>query len=134
MTLVIKQKVKLSPKIQIKTKSIYIKSQSSPEENKYMFAYTVKIKNLGHTSIQLWGRYWLITNGHFRKTEVQGEGVIGEKPYILPGKEFRYVSGAVIETPLGTMEGYYLMVDNLLGRTFFKSIPPFLLAVPRDIH
>jgi uncharacterized protein affecting Mg2+/Co2+ transport len=69
------------------------------------------IRNLGRTQVQLLGRYWLITNGHGRETEVQGEGVVGEQPHIPAGGEYQYTSGAVIETPLGTMQGHYEMID-----------------------
>ncbi len=81
-----------------------------PEEERYVFAYTVTIRNLGRSQVQLLGRYWLITNGHGRETEVQGEGVVGEQPHIPAGGEYRYTSGAVIETPLGTMQGHYEMI------------------------
>lgn len=91
--------------------SVYIESQSSPEEERYVFAYTVTIRNLGRSQVQLLGRYWLITNGHGRETEVQGEGVVGEQPHIPAGGEYQYTSGAVIETPLGTMQGHYEMID-----------------------
>jgi len=79
------------------------------------------------------GRYWLITNGNGRETEVQGEGVVGEQPHIAPGSEYQYTSGAVIETPLGTMEGHYQMVDEQ-GNTFSVAIPVFRLCVPTLIH
>lgn len=98
-----------------------------------MFAYTVTIRNLGRETVQLLGRYWLITNGHGRETEVQGEGVVGEQPHIAPGNDYQYTSGAVIETPLGTMEGHYEMVDEQ-GNAFRVAIPVFRLAVPTLIH
>ncbi len=68
----------------VQVQSVYIESQSSPEEERYVFAYTVTIRNLGRSQVQLLGRYWLITNGHGRETEVQGEGVVGEQPHIPP--------------------------------------------------
>jgi hypothetical protein len=72
--------------------------------------------------VQLLGRYWLITNGNGREIEVQGEGVVGEQPHIDPGEEYQYTSGAVIETPLGTMQGHYEMVDAE-GNAFRIAIP-----------
>lgn len=63
-----------SPRVCVQVQSVYIESQSSPEEERYVFAYTVTIRNLGRSQVQLLGRYWLITNGHGRETEVQGEG------------------------------------------------------------
>lgn len=122
-----------SPRVCIQVQSIYVESQSIPEEERYVFAYTITIRNLGRTNVQLLGRYWLITNSNGRQTEVQGEGVIGEQPVIPPGGEFQYTSGAILETPLGTMEGHYEMVDHL-GQPFRTAIPVFRLAIPTLIH
>jgi ApaG protein len=122
-----------SPRVCVQVQSVYVESQSSPEDERFVFAYTVTIRNLGREPVQLLGRYWLITNGHGRETEVQGEGVVGEQPHIDPGSEYQYTSGAVIETPLGTMEGHYEMIDAN-GNTFRLAIPVFRLAVPTLIH
>lgn len=121
------------PRVCVQVQSIYVETQSIPEEERFVFAYTVTIRNLGRSNVQLIGRYWLITNSNGRKTEVQGEGIIGEQPLILPGNEFQYTSGAVLETPLGTMEGHYEMVDHL-GQVFRTAIPVFRLAIPALIH
>lgn len=83
--------------------------------------------------MQLLGRYWLITNGNGRETEVQGEGVVGVQPLIAPGEEYQYTSGAIIETPLGTMQGHYEMIDEN-DVPFSIDIPVFRLAVPTLIH
>ncbi|MEQ5209316.1 Co2+/Mg2+ efflux protein ApaG, partial [Proteus sp. fly-1067] len=93
------------PNVSIQVQSVYIVSQSQPEINRYVFAYTISIRNLGREAIQLMSRYWLITNSDGHKTEVQGEGVVGEQPIIQPGSVYRYTSGAILETPMGTMEG-----------------------------
>ena len=122
-----------SPRVCIQVQSIYVESQSIPEEERYVFAYTITIRNLGRTDVQLLGRYWLITNSNGRQTEVQGEGVIGEQPVIPPGGECQYTSGAILETPLGTMEGHYEMVDHQ-GQPFRTAIPVFRLAIPTLIH
>ena len=106
----------------IQVQSLYVESQSSPDEERYVFAYTITIRNLGRSSVQLRGRYWLITNGNGRETEVQGEGVVGEQPHIAPGSEFQYTSGAILETPMGTMQGHYVMIDEE-GEEFFDDIP-----------
>lgn len=111
-----------SPRVCVQVQSVYIESQSSPQEERYVFAYTVTIRNLGRTQVQLLGRYWLITNGHGRETEVQGEGVVGEQPHIPAGGEYQYTSGAVIETPLGTMQGHYAMIDVNGARSPSKSL------------
>jgi ApaG protein len=122
-----------SPRVCIQVQSVYIESQSSPENERFVFAYTVTIRNLGRTPVQLLGRYWLITNGNGHETEVQGEGVIGVQPHIEPGNEYSYTSGAVLETPLGTMQGHYEMVDSQ-GDGFRVAIPVFRLAIPAFIH
>ncbi len=122
-----------TPRVCVQVQSVYIESQSAPDEERYVFAYTVTIRNLGHCSVQLLGRYWLITNGNGRETEVQGEGVVGAQPHIEPGDDYQYTSGAVIETPLGTMQGHYEMIDEQ-GRPFRLDIPVFRLAVPILIH
>ena len=120
-------------RVTVHVQSQYVASQSSPDEDRYVFAYTITIRNLGRSAVQLLGRYWLITNGNGRETEVQGEGVVGEQPLIAAGNEFQYTSGAVIETPMGTMQGHYVMVDEQ-GETFHVDIPVFRLAVQTHIH
>jgi len=122
-----------TPRICVQVQSVWIPSQSVPEKDRYVFAYTITIHNLGRTAVQLLRRYWLITNGNGHKTEVQGEGVVGEQPHIQPGSEFQYTSGAVLETPMGTMQGHFTMIDHE-GNTFLTEIPVFRLAVASHIH
>ena len=122
-----------SPRVCVQVQSVYIESQSAPELERYVFAYTVTIRNLGRTPVQVLGRYWLITNGNGRETEVQGEGIVGVQPHIDAGDEYQYTSGAVLETPLGTMQGHYEMIDAQ-GNAFRIAIPVFRLAVPTLIH
>lgn len=111
----------------------YIESQSSPDENRYVFAYTITITNAGSVPATLLARHWLITDSNGKNQEVRGDGVIGEQPYLKPGKSFRYTSGAMIETPVGVMQGKYLMMsDN--GDNFKASIPKFTLSIPRTLH
>jgi len=121
------------PNVSIQVQSVYIVSQSQPEMERYVFAYTISIRNLGRAAIQLMSRYWLITNSDGHKTEVQGEGVVGEQPVIQPGSVYRYTSGAILETPMGTMEGYYVML-NSVGENFHVDIPAFRLALPTLIN
>ncbi|QWA10156.1 MULTISPECIES: Co2+/Mg2+ efflux protein ApaG [Sodalis] len=122
-----------SPRVCVQVQSMYVETQSIPEEERYVFAYTITVRNLGRHNVQLVGRYWLITNSNGKETEVQGEGVVGEQPLILPGNEFQYTSGAILETPLGTMEGHYEMLDHQ-GQSFRIAIPVFRLAIPSLIH
>ncbi|QJC28420.1 Co2+/Mg2+ efflux protein ApaG [Enterobacteriaceae endosymbiont of Plateumaris braccata] len=119
--------------VYIKVDSIYIESQSIPKSNRYVFAYTVTINNLGKKLLQLISRYWIITNGNGKKTQIHGEGVIGKKPYIKPGSDFKYTSGAILETPIGTMQGHYIMIDEN-GNIFHVDIPVFRLAIKTYIH
>ncbi|MCV9878361.1 Co2+/Mg2+ efflux protein ApaG [Brenneria izbisi] len=122
-----------APRVCVQVQSFYVESQSQPDEERFVFAYTITVRNLGRHPVRLLGRYWLITNANGRQTEVQGEGVVGEQPLIPPGEEFQYTSGTVLETPLGTMEGHYQMVDHQ-GDTFQVSIPVFRLAISSLIH
>jgi ApaG protein len=85
------------------------------------------------TPAKLVNRHWLITDANGKIQEVRGQGVVGEQPYLRPGEKFRYTSGTVIETPVGTMEGEYEMqADD--GRMFLAPIDRFSLAVPRVLH
>ncbi|AOM42276.1 Co2+/Mg2+ efflux protein ApaG [Xenorhabdus hominickii] len=121
------------PRIHIQVQSTYVESQSQPEQQRFVFSYTILIRNLGHSPVQLINRYWLITNSDGHRTEVQGEGVVGKQPLIPPGTEYRYSSGTVLDTPLGTMEGHYEMVDHK-GNPFRTAIPVFRLAIPTLIN
>ncbi|PLK59165.1 Co2+/Mg2+ efflux protein ApaG [Candidatus Palibaumannia cicadellinicola] len=122
-----------SSRVCIQVQSMYIEMQSQPEDNRYVFAYTITLRNLGRHNIQLMSRYWLITNAYGQETEVQGKGVVGEQPLILARGEFQYTSGAVLETPLGTMQGYYEMLDHK-RQSFRVAIPVFRLAIPTIIN
>ncbi len=121
------------PRVYIQVQSTYVESQSQPEQQRFVFAYTISIHNLGHFPVQLISRYWRITNSDGHLTEVQGEGVVGQQPLIPPGTEYCYRSGAILETPLGTMEGYYEMLDHN-GCPFRAPIPIFRLAIPTLIN
>lgn len=111
----------------------YIVDQSEPDSGRYVFAYTITISNRGDTAARLLSRHWLITDANGKVQEVSGDGVVGEQPHLNPGEEFRYSSGAVLETPVGAMQGSYRMeTDN--GFNFDALIPPFTLAVPGVLH
>ena len=113
-------------KILVEATPYYIEAQSSPEQNRYVFAYTITITNVGSTPARLMTRHWLITDANGKVQEVNGEGVVGEHPYLNPGDSFRYTSAAMIETPVGVMQGKYQMLsDN--GENFKASIPKFTI-------
>lgn len=119
--------------IRISVETEYIAAQSEPARDRYAFAYTVTIENRGGLSAKLLTRHWVITDGRGRTIEVRGDGVVGEQPYLRPGEGFRYTSGTVIETPVGSMEGsYHLVADD--GSEFDAPIQPFVLAMPRTLH
>lgn len=111
----------------------FLDDQSAPEEGRYVFAYTIHIRNEGNVPARLLGRRWLITDGNGKVQEVVGEGVVGEQPWLRPGDGFEYTSGAVLETDIGTMRGSYdVLADD--GTRFAAPIPPFTLSVPRTLH
>ena len=119
--------------IQIAVETLYLADQSEPGGERYVFAYTVTIRNTGAQPARLVNRHWIITDANGKVQEVQGSGVVGEQPHILPGQQHRYSSGAVIETPVGTMEGSYGMRSDD-GAQFRAEIPRFRLAVPGVLH
>ena len=111
----------------------YLDDQSAPDEDRYVFAYTINIRNAGKLPARLVARHWVITDADGRTEEVQGEGVVGEQPWLRPGEAFEYTSGAVLKTGLGTMQGSYEMLADD-GTSFEAPIPAFTLAVPRTLH
>lgn len=119
--------------IAIKVETNYIEEQSEPGQNRFVFAYTVTMKNEGSVPARLVTRHWIITDANGRVQEVFGEGVIGENPYLKPGEGFQYTSGTIIETPLGSMHGSYQMVADD-GTQFDAPIPTFTLSIPNMLH
>lgn len=117
--------------IQIATR--FLDEESEPEREHYVFAYTIRIRNLGRLPAQLVSRHWIITDGNGKVEEVRGEGVVGQQPRLEPGEQFEYTSGAVLETAVGSMQGSYDMVGDD-GTRFDAAIPPFTLAAPRTLH
>ena len=115
--------------IRIHVTTSYIDDQSEPDSDRYVFAYTITISNSGPVAAQLISRHWIITDANGKVQEVNGDGVVGEQPYLKPGEEFRYSSGAVLETPVGAMQGIYRM-EAEGGVSFDAPIAPFTLAVP----
>lgn len=111
----------------------YIPEQSDPENNRYIFAYTITIKNVGSVPAQLVSRHWIITDGNNEVQEVRGLGVVGKQPLLQPGESFQYTSGSSLTTAIGTMKGAYQMVAED-GTHFEAEIPEFVLASPRALH
>ncbi len=115
--------------IKVTVNPSYLEDQSSPAESHYVWAYHVRIENLGPEKVQLRNRYWRITDQMGRVHEVRGAGVVGKKPILEPGQAFEYTSGTPLNTPSGIMSGTYQMVGEG-GETFDVAIPAFSLDSP----
>jgi ApaG protein len=121
---------KLTKGIRINVRSAYIKEESAPERRSFVFAYQVEIVNESRETVQLLSREWYITDGLGKQRTVTGDGVIGKQPMIPPGESYKYVSGSQFRTPIGKMEGHYLMKNLSDGSMLKVDIPAFLLVVP----
>ena len=119
--------------IGIDVQTLFLEEESDEKSNRYAFSYTITIENKGDLSAQLLLRHWVITDANQKIQEVYGEGVIGQQPILKPGESFRYTSGTMLETPVGTMRGSYTMLaeDN---NSFDAEIEEFLLSIPRTLH
>lgn len=111
----------------------YLEEQSEPEERRYLFVYTVTIRNTGEVTAQLVSRHWIITDADGQIDEVRGPGVVGEQPVLRPGQAFQYTSGCPLSTPVGSMHGSYQCIAED-GTAFETPIPEFVLSVPRTLH
>ena len=111
----------------------YLPEQSDEATGRYVFAYTITIRNSGSVPAQLISRHWIITDSQGLVQEVRGLGVVGAQPLLQPGESFEYTSGASIATPVGTMRGSYQLVAED-GTRFEAPIPEFTLSVPRVLH
>jgi ApaG protein len=119
--------------ITVTPKTQYLADQSDEAADRYVFAYTITIRNTGTATAQLISRHWIITDANGKVQEVKGLGVVGEQPKLAPGESYEYTSGAAIATPVGTMRGSYQMVAED-GTKFDAPIPEFTLSIPRVLH
>jgi ApaG protein len=119
--------------IDVDVRTQYIEDQSSPDENRFVFSYTITIRNTGSLAAKLLTRHWIINDANGNVQEVHGEGVVGEQPYLRPDESFEYTSGTVIETPVGSMQGSYQMITDE-GMAFDANIPAFTLSLPNALH
>ena len=119
--------------IAVTAHSTFLPDQSDEEEDRYVFAYTIRITNNGSVPAQLVSRHWIITDADNQVQEVRGMGVVGEQPVLKPGDTFEYSSGSSIPTAVGTMRGSYQLVAED-GTRFEASIAEFTLSVPRTLH
>ena len=119
--------------VRVSVESAYLDSESEPDQNRYVFTYTITIINQGSIPARLLSRHWIITDSNGMTQEVRGDGVVGEQPYLTPDEGFRYTSGTVLDTPIGSMQGSYRMrADD--GTEFNAVVEPFSLADPKMLH
>jgi ApaG protein len=122
--------------IRVTVRPEYLEEQSKPDDNYFVWAYSIVIENLGAETVTLKTRYWKITDSTGRSQEVRGAGVVGEQPTLRPGESFQYTSGAPLATASGFMVGAYQMETDA-GEAFNVDIPAFSLdgpSVPRRMH
>jgi len=119
--------------IQITVEPHFLEDRSSPEQNRYFWAYTIEIANLGKEQVQLRSRYWRITDARGHVEEVRGPGVVGEEPVLKPGEAFTYTSGCPLTTPSGIMAGAYQM-EAAGGGAFQAEVPAFSLDSPYQVR
>jgi ApaG protein len=117
----------------VTTRTQYLPEQSDEAANRWVFAYTITLRNRGTVAAQLISRHWVITDADQQVQEVRGLGVVGEQPLLKPGASYEYTSGTAIATPVGTMRGSYHMVAED-GTEFDAQVPEFMLSIPRVLH
>lgn len=115
--------------IRVVASPMFLAEQSDPGARRFLFAYRIRITNEGTTGAQLMSRRWLIVNAHGQRDEVEGEGVVGQQPYLVPGESFEYSSYCPLNTPWGTMEGAYIF-EREGGEVFEATIARFYLVAP----
>ncbi len=120
--------------IKISVETFYQANQSHPFASHYFFAYRITIKNISDYTVQLKKRHWYIFDSNGIQSEVEGDGVVGEQPILLPGQSYQYVSGCNLTTAMGKMHGFYLMEREIDGKLFNVKIPEFLMIVPYKLN
>lgn len=125
--------VKTAPKIKIDVSTRYLEEQSEPEQQRFVFVYDIVVDNQADEAVQLMTRHWIITDGQGKTQEVRGDGVVGEQPVIEPGSQFRYTSGTLLATEVGSMHGSFGM-QTMNGTQFDAPIAAFTLARPGTLH
>ncbi|WP_420394417.1 Co2+/Mg2+ efflux protein ApaG [Acuticoccus sp.] len=115
--------------IEVSVEPAYLPEHSSPDERRFVWAYTITIRNTGHDTVRLRNRHWTITDANGEVQEVRGAGVVGEQPVLPPGAAFTYTSGCPLTTPSGIMVGRYEM-EREDGQRFLAEVPAFSLDLP----
>jgi ApaG protein len=117
----------------VSVRTQYLENQSDPEHDRFVFAYSITIRNTGQVAAQLISRHWVIKDANDQMEEVKGLGVVGHQPLLQPGEQFEYTSGTSLKTPHGSMSGTYFCVAED-GTKFDAVIPEFVLSLPRTLH
>ena len=120
-------------RIQVDVTPRFLDDQSAPLQGRYAFAYDIRIRNTGAVGARLVARHWEIDHGNGRIEHIDGDGVVGEQPWLRPGEDFRYTSAVLLDTGDGQMQGHYDMVADD-GTAFSAAIAAFVLATPRTLH
>jgi ApaG protein len=117
----------------VKVDTVYLSQESEPDNSRFVFAYQITIQNRGNEATQLLSRHWVVTDSNEGKKVYSGMGVVGEQPLITAGQSYKYSSGIVLDTPVGTMQGHYTMRDPQ-GCSYDVPIEPFLLSTPNTVN
>jgi len=125
--------IAIADNIEVSVISAYIAQQSVEAEQQFVFSYTITVTNNSHETVQLLSRYWLITDANGDASTVTGEGVVGQQPFIKPEESFTYTSGCILKSPLGNMQGHYLMQTHA-AKLIQVEIPVFRLAKPNILN
>jgi len=120
----------ITDNVKISVDTVYQPEYSKPDKEHFMFAYRIIIENLGEYSVTLLRRYWSIYDSNGNRRQIEGDGVVGQQPLILPGESYEYVSGCNLNTDMGYMQGYYEMTREIDGGIFNVNIPRFDLVAP----
>ena len=116
--------------IRVSVQSTYVKNEAARNNQYYVFAYKIEIRNESDRAVKLLSRKWVVINAVGEKTIVEGEGVVGQQPLIEPGATYEYVSGTHFPTPSGKMEGFYTMEQKGDNRLLMVKIPAFTMVAP----
>ena len=125
---------KISEGVEVSIETFYQKDYSNPLQNEYMFAYRITIENHNTFPVKLLKRYWEVFDSNTEQRIVEGEGVVGVQPIILPGKHYQYVSGCHLKSELGKMQGYYTMENIETKDTIQVNIPAFKMVAPVKLN
>jgi ApaG protein len=120
--------------IKVSVETQFNAKQSHPVASHYFFVYAITITNASDYTVQLKQRHWYIFDSNGIKSEVEGEGVVGEQPTLIPGQSYQYVSGCNLSSDMGKMEGVYIMEREIDGEIFNVKIPEFMMIVPYKLN